>query len=61
MNILSFTERSEENSHQNTQPFNGVRGVGGLGGLYPAVRKYAKCHHNGSTYEHGESVSLSKS
>ena len=38
-------------------PIEGVMGVGGLGGLYPAVRRYAKCHHNGSTYEHGEAVS----
>ena len=33
-------------------------GVGGLGGLYPAVRKYAQCHHNGSNYEHGDKVSI---
>ena len=31
-------------------------GVGGLGGLYPAVRKYAQCHYNGSNYEHGDKV-----
>ena len=35
-------------------------GVGGLGGLYPAVRKYAQCHYNGSNYEHGDKVKETK-
>ena len=41
----------EENTSQE------LLGVGGLGGLYPAVRKYAQCHYNGSHYEHGDRVS----
>ena len=43
----------EENTSQE------LLGVGGLGGLYPAVRKYAQCHYNGSHYEHGDRVSPS--
>jgi len=50
---------AEHNSRESTQPLEvhqGVLGVGGLGGLYPAVRHYATCHHNGSTYDHGEAL-----
>ena len=52
--------KTEHNSKESTKPLQvhqGVLGVGGLGGLYPAVRHYATCHHNGSIYEHGEAVS----
>ena len=52
--------KAEHSSRESTQPLEvhqGVLGVGGLGGLYPAVRHYATCHHNGSTYDHGEAVS----
>lgn len=31
-------------------------GVGGIGGLYPALHKYTKCHYNGSIYENGDIV-----
>ena len=46
------TTRMEEKSK--------LLGVGGLGGLYPAVRKYAQCHYNGSNYEHGDKVKETK-
>merc|ERR1712083_749043 len=51
--------KTEHNSKESTKPLQvhqGVLGVGGLGGLYPAVRHYATCHHNGSIYEHGEAL-----
>ena len=35
-----------------------ILGVGGLGGLYPALHKYAKCHYNGSDYDNGDIVSI---
>ena len=60
MPVFSGVTIAEHNSRESTQPLEvhkGVLGVGGLGGLYPAVRHYATCHHNGSTYDHGEAVS----
>ena len=58
--FFSGVTKAEHSSRESTQPLEvhqGVLGVGGLGGLYPAVRHYATCHHNGSTYDHGEAVS----
>ena len=60
MPVFSGVTIAEHSSRESTQPLEvhqGVLGVGGLGGLYPAVRHYATCHHNGSTYDHGEAVS----
>ena len=34
-----------------------VLGVGGLGGLYPALHKFTKCHYNGTIYDNGDIVS----
>merc|ERR1711963_249944 len=51
--------RTEQNSRGVTKTLEvhqGVLGVGGLGGLYPAVRHYATCHHNGPTYDHGDTL-----
>ena len=52
--LLLFAVPAEITTQVTTKPF---LGVGGLGGLYPKIRRYAKCHHNGSIYEHGEAVS----
>jgi len=56
MNGAARTEHTVKDSTKPLQVHQGVLGVGGLGGLYPAVRHYAACHHNGSSYDHGESL-----
>ena len=56
--VLSFLGVPPESTPATTrmEEKSKLLGVGGLGGLYPAVRKYAQCHYNGSNYEHGDKV-----
>jgi len=56
MNGAVRTEHVAKETTKPLQVHQGVLGIGGLGGLYPAVRHYASCHHNGSKYDHGEAL-----
>ena len=58
--ILSFLVPESTQTTTRMEEKSKLLGVGGLGGLYPAVRKYAQCHYNGSNYEHGDKVKETK-
>ena len=60
LTILSFSAPTSTTTTQASSEevaTDKILGVGGLGGLYPALHKYAKCHYNGSVYDNGDIVS----
>ena len=60
LTILSFsapTSTTTAQAFSEEVATDKILGVGGLGGLYPALHKYAKCHYNGSVYDNGDIVS----
>ncbi len=64
--ILSVSESTlaEQSGNSVTQPsprpreIVRVEGVGGLGGVYPKLKstEHKKCHKEGITYDHGQTV-----